>query len=352
MLKDYSSLKSVTEEMMQKLSSILPEVEIKLKAELVYEICKLKKEKDAYILGHNYMEPALYHTITDYVGDSLELARISASIKHSRVVFCGVHFMAETTKVLAPQKHVLIPSDKAGCSLAGSIEAQDVRDLKSLLPSVPVVTYINTYADVKAETDVCCTSGNASKIVTALDLPVIIFIPDEFLAKNVANETNREVVSAKDPNLLQILNNRNDKKFLVYWPGTCYVHEQFTVEDIKNARRQYPEITVLAHPECPPEVVKNSDFSGSTSKMIQFTKVNKAKRLMLLTECSMADNIIAEQPESDIIRMCSIRCKYMNQITLEDTLNCLKSDRYEVSVPAHIIDKARLSIEKMLELSK
>jgi quinolinate synthase len=337
--------------MQQKLNRIIPEIELKYKAELAYEINRLKKERGAIILGHNYMEPALYMSVTDIVGDSLELARAAAKTQADPIVFCGVRFMAETAKILNPEKMVLLPAKIAGCSLAESITAEDVRELRKKFPGIPVVTYVNTYADVKAETDICCTSGNASKVVQSLDSDTVIFLPDEYLAKNVARETGKNIIFPSKSHGTDPYNDKGDLKYeLIGWHGKCEVHEQFTVEDIENARKQFPDVVVLSHPECSPDVVAASDFSGSTSKMIQYVKDSQAERYMLLTECSMGDNIIAENPEKEMVRLCSIRCPHMNEITLEDTLNALRHDQYQVEVPEDIRVRAKKSIDRMLEI--
>jgi len=336
--------------MYKKLNKMVPEIELKYKAELAYEINKLKKEKDAVILGHNYMEPALYVSVPDIVGDSLELARAAADTTAEIIVFCGVRFMAETAKILSPDKMILIPAKKAGCSLAESITAEDVRQLRKKYPGVPVVTYVNTYADVKAETDICCTSGNAAKIVNALESDKIIFLPDEYLAKNVARETGKKIIfPSKKPVSESMATDSLLDYELIGWHGKCEVHEQFTVKDIENVRKQFPDVLVLSHPECSPEVVEASDYSGSTSKMIDFVKNARAERYLLLTECSMGDNIIAENPDKEMVRMCSIRCPHMNEITLEDTLKALQMDRYQVEVPEDLMQRARASIDRMLE---
>jgi quinolinate synthase len=330
------------------LDHLIPEIEIKYKAELAFEINRLKKERGAIILGHNYMEPALYVSVPDIVGDSLELARAAAKTSSEIIVFCGVKFMAETAKILSPEKLVLLPAKKAGCSLAESITAEDVRNLRKQFPGVPVVTYVNTYADVKAETDVCCTSGNAVNVVNSLDSDVVIFLPDEYLALNVARETKKKIIfPSKELKSSQL---DNFKYELIGWHGKCEVHEQFKLEDIENARKQFPDVCVLSHPECSPEIVAASDYSGSTSKMIDYVKNSNASRFMLLTECSMGDNIIAENPDKEMVRICSIRCPHMNEITLEDTLKALKHDQYPVEVPADIQIRAKASIDRMLEI--
>jgi quinolinate synthase len=339
------------QEMKRKLNHIVPEIELKYKAELAYEINRLKKERGAVILGHNYMEPALYISVPDVVGDSLELARAAAGTTADPIVFCGVRFMAETAKILSPDKMVLLPAKIAGCSLAESITAEDVRELRKKYPGVPVVTYINTYADVKAETDVCCTSGNASKVVQSLDSDVVIFLPDEYLAKNVARETGKKIIfPSKDSKSDKKINEININYELIGWHGKCEVHEQFKVDDIENARKQFPDVTVLSHPECTPEVVEASDYSGSTSRMIKYVKESPSKRFLLLTECSMGDNIIAENPDKEIVRICSIRCPHMNEITLEDTLAALRNDQYQIEVPEDIRLRAKKSIDRMLEI--
>ncbi|MEJ2048255.1 MAG: quinolinate synthase, partial [Calditrichota bacterium] len=242
--------------MHKKLARLMPDFEIKYKAEIAYRINQLKKERNAIILGHNYMEPALYHSIPDIAGDSLELSRKAAETDKDIIVFCGVRFMAETAKILNPEKTVLLPAHKAGCSLAESITADDVRELKKKYPGVPVVTYINTYAEVKAESDICCTSGNAAKVVKSLNSEVVIFLPDEFLAKNVARETGKQIVFPT----LKPRSRKNDRLDyeLIGWTGRCEVHEKFTVDDIENIRKQFPEVVILAHPECSPEVVEAS----------------------------------------------------------------------------------------------
>lgn len=327
-----------------KLDKLLPLAEIKIKSEIAYEINRLKKERNAVILGHNYMEPALFHSVPDFVGDSLELSRKAANTDAEIIIFCGVKFMAETAKILSPEKKVLLPAEIAGCSLASSITAQDVINLRKQYPGVPVIAYINTYADVKAEIDICCTSGNAKRVVESLDNETIIFLPDEYLAKNVAKETGRPVATAQE------LNGKSFKG-IIAWQGKCEVHEQFTVQDIINVKKQFPETLVLAHPECSPEVVENSDVSASTSKMIDHVKNSNAKHFLILTECSMADNIIADNPEKDILRLCSIRCPHMNEITLENVLKCLREDHLEINyLDPDLIQRAKKSLQRMLEI--
>lgn len=343
-----SGVQQTFEILKKKLNRIVPEAELYVKAEIAYEINRIKKEKNAVILGHNYMEPALFHSIPDYVGDSLQLSRIAAESTADRIVFCGVRFMAETAKILNPQRMVLLPAKVAGCSLAASITAQDVRNLKKRYPGVPVVTYINTYADVKAETDVCCTSSNAVDIVNKLDSDTVICLPDEFLAKNVARETGKKVVMPGDAYALR---NEHLKDSMIVWDGKCEVHEKFTVSDIKSARAQFPDTVVLAHPECPPDVVEAADYSGSTTAMVDYVAQSNAKRFLVLTECSMSDNIAAENPDKEMLGLCSVRCPHMNEITLEDTLTCLREDKYQIVLDEEIRIKAKRSLDRMLELS-
>jgi quinolinate synthase len=330
--------------MRKKLSKVVPEVELRIKAELVYEINRLKKERGALILGHNYMEPALFHTVPDIVGDSLELSRKAAETTCDPIIFCGVRFMAETAKILNPKRTVLLPAKVAGCSLASSITAADVRALKQRFPGVPVVSYINTYADVKAESDIICTSGNAVRVVQSLNSDRVIFLPDQFLAANVARESGKQILFPKSNE------NVDGSNVMIGWRGACEVHERFTVQDITNIRSQFPGVAVLAHPECPPDVVDASDYSQSTSRMVEFVKNSDAPHFLLLTECSMADNIIAENPTKDVLRLCSIRCPHMNEITLEDTLNALRNNEQEIHVPEEIASRARVALERMLSV--
>lgn len=329
-----------------RLRDVVPHVEIRYKAELAWEINNLKREKNAVILGHNYMEPALYHSIPDYVGDSLELSRKAAETESDTIIFCGVRFMAETAKILSPEKTVLLPSEKGGCSLAESITASDVRNLKERFPGVPVVTYVNTSAEVKAESDICCTSGNAAAVVNSLKAETVIFLPDEYLAKNVANETGKHIIFPTATN-----GNDTDIDYqMIGWRGKCEVHEKFTIEDIENVRRQFPDVAILAHPECSPEVVKASDFAGSTSALIKYVEQTSLPRYLLLTECSMGDNIIAANPEKEMLRLCSVRCPHMNEITLEDTLKALKLNQYIVDVPEPVRVKASKAVERMIAI--
>jgi len=331
-----------------KLGDIVPDVELRYKSELAVQINDLKRIKDAVILGHNYMDPVLFHAVTDIKGDSLELSRKAAETDKSIILFCGVEFMAETAKILNPTKTVLIPS-LAGCSLAASITAEDVRALKRKYPGVPVVTYINTYADVKAETDICCTSGNAVAVVESLNTDTVIFLPDEYLASNVARETGKHIIFPTLDPIRQESENLLDVQ-MIGWRGRCEVHEKYTVKDIENVRAEYPDVLIMAHPECSPEVVAASDFSGSTSAMIKYIKQTNAPRYLLLTECSMGDNVAAENPDKNMLRLCSVRCPHMNEITLENTLDSLKYNQYVIEIPEDIRVRAYQAVERMLHI--
>lgn len=342
------TVEAMYEKMKAKLSKIVPDVELRYKAELAYEINRLKVEKNAVILGHNYMEPALYYSIPDYTGDSLELSRKAAQTDKDIIVFCGVRFMAETAKILNPTKTVLLPAERAGCSLAASITAEDVRQLKERFPGVPVVTYVNTYADVKAESDICCTSSNAIAVVESLKSDTVIFLPDEYLARNVARETGKHILF---PTLTAARASQGGLDFqLIGWHGRCEVHEKFTVEDITNVRAQFPDVVILAHPECSPEVVSAADFSGSTTAMIRYVEQTSAPHYLLLTECAMGDNVAAANPDKEMLRLCSVRCPHMNQITMEDTLNALKFNRYVIEVPEDVRARAARAVERMIAI--
>jgi quinolinate synthase len=340
--------KKMYEAMKARLANVVPDFELKLKAELAAEINRLKAEKNAVILGHNYMEPALFDTVPDFVGDSLELARRAATTDKQIIVFCGVRFMAETAKILNPAKTVLLPSEKAGCSLAASITADDVRQLKRQFPGVPVVSYVNTYADVKAESDICCTSGNAVAVVNSLQTDRVIFIPDEYLAKNVAKETGKKIIfPTSDPR--KTVETELDYQ-MVGWLGRCEVHDKFTVEDISNVRQQFPDVVILAHPECSPEVIGAADFSGSTTAMIKYVEKTSAPRYLLLTECAMGDNIAVANPDKEMLRLCSVRCPHMNEITLEDTLEALRKEQFVIEIPEDILKRAAQSVERMIAI--
>jgi quinolinate synthase len=340
---------SIYQDLKQKLRDVVPDVELRYKAGLAAEIIELKHKRNAIILGHNYMEPALFHSIPDVTGDSLELSREAAKTTKGIIVFCGVRFMAETAKILSPEKTVLLPAKKAGCSLADGITAEDVRQLKARYPGVPVVSYVNTTAEVKAESDVCCTSSNAAAVVESLKTDTVIFLPDEYLARNVAKETGRHVIipvggsNASGDTMLD--------KVIIGWRARCEVHEKFTVEDIQNIRKQFSDVVILAHPECSPEVVAASDYSGSTSAMIKYVKEAKAPRYLLLTECAMGDNIAAANPGKEMLRMCSVRCPHMNEITLEDTLESLRQTRYVIEIPEHTRMRAKQALDRMLAVA-
>ena len=282
-------------EIYKKISKFVPENEWKVHAPLIEKINKLKKEKNAIILAHNYQTPEIYHGVADIAADSLALAVEAAKTSADKIIMCGVHFMAETAKLMNPTKKVFLPDMQAGCSLASSITGKDVRLLKQKYPGVPVVSYVNTSADVKAETDVCCTSANAVKVVESLNVDKVIFLPDQYLADYVAKNTKVKIIS---------------------WKGTCIVHEQFTSKEIEDIKNQNPGIKVIAHPECPPDVIEASDFAGSTSGMIKYVKDNQPKKVMLVTECSMSDNVEADNPNVSFIKPCNL-CPYMKKIDLK-----------------------------------
>ena len=272
-------------EIYKKISKSVPEIEWKIHAPLIEKINKLKIEKNAVILAHNYQTPEIYHGVADISADSLALAVEAAKTSASIIVLCGVHFMAETAKLMNPSKKVLLPDMSAGCSLSSSITGDDVRLLKQKYPGVPVVSYINTSADVKAETDVCCTSANAVKVVESLNVDRVIFLPDQYLANYVASNTKVKIIS---------------------WKGTCVVHEKFTAKEVREVRAANPGIKVIAHPECPPDVISASDFAGSTSGMVDYVNKNKPKKVMLVTECSMSDNVEADNPEVEFVKPCNL----------------------------------------------
>ena len=344
------SVEDIYQDLKARLSAIAPDFELRIKAELAYEINQLKVRRNAVILGHNYMEPALFHSVPDFVGDSLDLSRKAASTDRDVIVFCGVKFMAETAKILNPTRTVLIPSLKAGCSLAESITAADVRALRERFPGVPVVTYVNTYADVKAESDICCTSGNAVQVVESLDSDTVIFLPDEYLAGNVARETGKHIIFPTRTPFGALVYDTDLDYQMIGWNGRCEVHEKFTVEDIERVRAQYPDVVILAHPECSPAVVAASDFSGSTNAMIRYVERTRAPHYLMLTECSMGDNVAAANPGKEMLRLCSIRCPHMNQITLEMTRDSLLHMQYEVEVPEEIRVRALHAVQRMLKI--
>jgi quinolinate synthase len=325
-----NEVKISTDPIFNKISKVVPEIEWKFHAPLVHRINKLKKEKNALILAHNYQTPEIYHGVADFAADSLALAIKASKTSADIIVMCGVHFMAETVKLLSPTKKVLLPDMSAGCSLSSSITGKDVRLLKKKYPGVPVVSYVNTSADVKAETDVCCTSANAVKVVESLGVKKVIFLPDDYLAKYVASNTKVEIIS---------------------WKGTCIVHEQFTAKEINEIKEQNPGIVVIAHPECPPDVIDASDFTGSTTGMSEYVKKNQPKKVMMVTECSMSDNVQVENPKVEFIKPCNL-CPYMKKITLPKILNCLENESNEIIIPENLIEKARLSVQKMTKIGR
>jgi quinolinate synthase len=310
----------------KQVAKVIPEIEWPFFSPYIESINRLKKEKNVVILAHNYMTPEIYHCVADIVGDSLLLAKEAAKTSADIILMCGVYFMAETAKLISPDKTVLIPDPKAGCSLSESITGKDVRLLKEKYPGVPVVTYVNTSADVKAETDICCTSSNAVEIIESLGVDRVIFLPDEYLAKNVAKETKVKIIS---------------------WHGTCIVHEKFTAEEIREYRKDNPGITILAHPECPPEVIAEVDFTGSTSKMSNYVKEKQPRKVLMITECSMSDNVSVENPNVEFVRPCNL-CPHMKRITLPGILQSLMMNTYEVKIPNAIMKKARIPIERMV----
>ncbi|MCX2560684.1 quinolinate synthase NadA [Acetobacter farinalis] len=309
-----------------RVSHVIPAMEWPAFSEDIAAILALKEKHNAVILAHNYQTPEIFHCVADVTGDSLALARKAQEVEADVIVMAGVAFMAETAKLLNPSRKVLLPSVEAGCSLADSITAADVRLMRARYPGVPVVTYVNTSADVKAESDICCTSGNARKVIESLGVDEVIMIPDEFLAQNVANETGVKIIT---------------------WKGHCEVHERFTPEEIRQWRAAWPGLVVLAHPECPPEVVAEADFSGSTAGMSEFVASGKAGRVLLVTECSMSDNLAVEHPEVEFVRPCNL-CPHMKHITLPAIRRALEQMEVEVTVDASVADRARLSIERML----
>ena len=325
-----ADIKFSTDPIFNKISKVIPEIEWKVHAPLIYKINKLKKEKNAVILAHNYQTPEIYHGVADFASDSLALALEASKTKADIIIMCGVHFMAETAKLMNPNKKVLLPDMNAGCSLSSSITGEDVRMLKQKYPGVPVVSYVNTSADVKAETDVCCTSANAVKVVESLKVKKVIFLPDDYLAKYVASNTNVEIIS---------------------WKGTCIVHEQFTAKEINEIKKLNPGIVVIAHPECPPDVIKASDFAGSTTGMSKYVSKNQPKKVMMVTECSMSDNVQVENPNVEFIRPCNL-CPYMKKITLPKILDCLEKESNEIIIPNNLIDKARQSVERMTSIGR
>lgn len=318
-----------TAHLYERVARVIPPVEWPQFAPYVKAINDLKRVRNAVVLAHNYMTPEIYNCVADVVGDSLQLAREAAKADAEVIVQCGVHFMAETSKLLNPDKKVLIPDSRAGCSLAESITGADVRALREAYPGVPVVTYVNTSADVKAESDICCTSSNAVRVVESLGAKRVIMIPDEFLAKWVQTQTDVEIIT---------------------WKGHCEVHERFTAEELRAYRESDPGVKIIAHPECPPEVIDESDFTGSTSGMIKWVEDNQPSKVLLVTECSMSDNVAVEAPNTQFVRPCNL-CPHMKRITLPKILDSLIFMKEEVTVDPAVAGPARAAVERMINLN-
>jgi quinolinate synthase len=321
-----SSALERTAPLYQRVSRVIPPMEWPVFADDIDAILALKRRRNAVILAHNYMTPEIFHCVSDIVGDSLALAREAMTVDADVIVLAGVHFMAETAKLLNPAKTVLIPDTRAGCSLASSITAADVRLMREKHPGVPVVTYVNSSAEVKAESDICCTSANARKIVESLGSDTVIMLPDEYLAQNVAAQTHVKIIA---------------------WAGHCEVHERFTGAQVRALRRDYPGVTILAHPECPPEVIAEADYTGSTADMSGYVGREKPARVVLLTECSMADNVSVHHPSVDFVRPCNL-CPHMKRITLANIRSALEEMRHEVTIDPAIAVRARQAVERML----
>jgi len=318
-----------TDAQYQVVKDVIPAPDWMRFAPYVRAINALKKEKDAVVLAHNYMTPEIFHGVADVAGDSLQLAIEATKVRQQTIIQCGVHFMAETSKILNPQKTVLIPDSRAGCSLASSITAADIEKMRADYPGAQVVSYVNTTAAVKAASDICCTSSNALAIVEAQPGDTVIMTPDGYLAQNIAALSSKRVV---------------------YWEGACIVHEQFTAEELRAYRDSYPGVAIIAHPECPPDVVAEADFTGSTAGMIQWVKTNKPPKVVMVTECSMSDNVAAETPEVDFVRPCNI-CPHMKRISLENILWSLHSGTEEVTVDEALLEPARRAVERMIEVT-
>jgi quinolinate synthase len=321
-----SQVERDTAHLYDKVRKVIPAVEWPHFAPLIDRINRLKKEKNAVILGHNYMTPEIYHCVADFTGDSLALARMAVKTDANIIVMAGVHFMAETAKLLNPSKKVLIPDIKAGCTLAESVTGADIRALKAQYPGVPVVTYVNTSAEVKAESDICCTSGNAVEIINGLEVPRAIMLPDEYLALNTAKLVKTEIIT---------------------WKGRCVVHEQFTPAEIRQLRENNPGVVVLAHPECSPDVIAESDYAGSTAGMSDYVAKHRPAKVVLVTECSMSDNVAADYPDIDFVKPCNL-CPFMKKIDLKGILYSLENETTQVEIDPAIAAKARVSVERML----
>ena len=323
-------IKKETDPIYQKVSKLIPEVEWAFHAPLIHKINKLKKEKNAVVLAHNYQTPEIFYGIADIAADSLALAVEAEKTNADIIVMCGVHFMAETAKLMNPNKKVLLPDMGAGCSLASSITGKDVRMLKEKYPGIPIVTYVNTSAEVKAESDVCCTSANAVKVVESLGVDKVIFLPDHYLANYVQKNTKVKIIS---------------------WQGTCIVHEKFTGKEVEDIRKENPDIKVIAHPECPPDVISASDFAGSTSNMVKYVKEKQPKKVLLVTECSMSDNVQIENPNVQFIKPCNL-CPHMKKITLNKIFDCLKNETNEIKIGNNIAAMARKSVQRMAAIGR
>jgi len=317
-----------TAHLYERIKTVIPAVEWPFFAPYVKAINELKAQRGAVILAHNYQTPEIYNCVADFVGDSLALAREAAKTKAKVIVQCGVHFMAETSKVLNPDKTVLIPDSKAGCSLTASITGDDVRLLRERFPGVPIVTYVNTTAEVKAETDICCTSSNALQVVESLGTDKVIFLPDEYLAKYVASQTKVKIIA---------------------WKGHCEVHERFTADELRKYRADDPNVQIIAHPECPPDVLAEADFTGSTAHMIDWVRKKHPRKVVMVTECSMASNVKVELPDIEFVQPCNL-CPHMKRITLPKILDSLVYMQEEVVVDPLIAEKARRAVERMIHL--
>jgi quinolinate synthase len=317
-----------TAHLYERVRSVISPVEWPLMAPTIKAINELKALRGAVILAHNYQTPEIFHCVADIRGDSLQLAIEASKVKADTIVQCGVHFMAETSKILNPRKRVLIPDSRAGCSLASSITGADVRLLREKFPGVPVVAYVNTSADVKAEVDICCTSSNAVEVVESLNAPSVIFLPDQYLAKYVASKTSVKIIA---------------------WKGACEVHERFTGDELRAYREADPSVQIIAHPECPPDVLAEADFTGSTAQMINWVRNNRSRRVVMITECSMADNVQAELPDVEMVKPCNL-CPHMKRITLSKILDSLLYLREEVTIDPAIAERARRPIERMINL--
>ena len=325
-----NEIRKATDPIYQKVSKVIPEIEWAFHAPLIHKINMLKKQKNAVLLAHNYQTPEIFHGVADIAADSLALAIEAEKTEADIIVLCGVHFMAETAKLMNPYKKVLLPDMNAGCSLASSITGKDVKLLKEKYPGVPVVTYVNTSAEVKAESDICCTSANAVRVVESLGVNKVIFLPDQYLAKYVSTKTKVQIIS---------------------WIGTCIVHERFSSQEIEDIKKQNPEIVILSHPECPAEVIAASDYTGSTSGMSKYVKKNQPNKVMLVTECSMSDNVQVDNPNVQFIKPCNL-CPHMKRITLSNILDCLEKETNEILIPEIISKRARRAVERMIAIGR